>query len=122
MAATLPTLYYLPVRARGEALRMLLRYSSQAFRDEVVPFADWVATEKSRMPKNDDGRQTLPVFEDAGGMLPESAKIAAKIARHAGAPLWPDDTAAREAAGKMWGYNDSPCAPWCSEGVQRLGM
>lgn len=37
------TLYYLPVRARAENIRMMLAYAGVEFVDKVIPFADWKA-------------------------------------------------------------------------------
>ena len=36
-----PTLLYLPVRARGESLRMLLAYGEIEYKDTIIPFAQW---------------------------------------------------------------------------------
>ena len=36
-------LYYLPVRARAENIRMMLAYAGVAYEDRVIPFAEWKA-------------------------------------------------------------------------------
>ena len=90
-------LYYLPVRARGEALRMLLMHAGIDFEDRVLSFEEWQGGWKDKMPLNDAGERQVPVLElEDGSMMPESAKIAEYIARQAGAPLWPADLSQQE--------------------------
>merc|ERR1712216_140005 len=86
-SSTMLRLYYLPVRARGEALRMLLMHAGINFEDRVLSFEEWQAGWKDKMPLNDAGERQVPVLElQDGSMMPESAKIAEYIARQAGAP------------------------------------
>lgn len=95
---TVLKLLYLPLRARGEALRMLFRHAQIPFVSEVIPFAEWPKL-KSSMPK-----QQLPVLRlgHDGRLLPNSMDIGLHAARIKGRPLLPNDEADAECARDCW--------------------
>ena len=81
-------LLYLPLRARAEALRMMLHFSEIAFTDTVVSLEDWPAI-KATMPQGEGaefpgrpkGNRALPVLKLPNGqMIPDSSSIAEYIA------------------------------------------
>jgi len=90
-------LLYLPLRARGEALRMLLRHASVPFVNEVVPFSEWPQL-KPLVPNNQ--LPQLQLCEDT--LLPYTKDIALHIAKLAGPPLLPIDEAGKAAALNCW--------------------
>jgi len=74
------TLYYLPVRARGEALTMLAGHAGVALVNETVPLSEWPA-KKERLPAGKTGAKQLPVMAlPDGTLMPESLEIAKYIA------------------------------------------
>lgn len=94
-----PTLLYLPLRARAEALRMMLHYARIPFHDVVIPLDDWPKIKPAmpqgpgaEFPGREKGNRALPVLRLVNGdMLPESRDIAAWIAAQAGHPLLPEN-------------------------------
>jgi glutathione S-transferase len=94
-AASAVTLHYLPVRAKGEHLRMLLHAAGVPFEYQEYGFADgaWPAQKAAHAFPFD--RLPALTFTDAAGaahMLPESGAIARLLARWAG--LHPEDAVA----------------------------
>ena len=59
-------LIYLPLRARAEALRMLLRHADIPFVNEVVPFSEWPELKRS-VPDNQ-----LPQLQLHDRLLPQT--------------------------------------------------
>lgn len=113
------TLLYLPVRARAEALRMLLRHVNIQFVDRVVPFEEWTSL-KSTMPAGRSGAQQLPVLQlPDGTLMPESADIAKYIATLAGPLTLSEDV---DAAYRMWTLPDEFDAPGVSEAWPRHSL
>ena len=54
------TLYYLPLRARAEPLRMILGYCNIAYVDKVVPLTEWGALKASgKLPAGASGNVQL---------------------------------------------------------------
>merc|ERR1719469_610727 len=73
-------MYYFPLRARGEALRMVAAYGGVALVDEFIPFPEWAARKES-MPAGKTGSTQLPVMALPNGtLMPESLDIAKYIA------------------------------------------
>ena len=69
-------LLYFPLRARGEALRMLFRYSDITVAEEIIPFSAWPEL------KPTFSNQQLPqLCLDDGKLLPETADIALHVAK-----------------------------------------
>merc|ERR1711920_1158969 len=90
-------LYYFGVRARGEPLRLLLRYAAIPYADTVVDFKDW--PELKKMVPNG----TLPVILlPNGNYLDDTSKLARYIAERAGAPLMPIEKEKQKAAATMF--------------------
>ena len=75
------TLSYLPLRARAESLRMILRYCNIAFVDNVVSLEQWGPLKASgKLPPGNTGNVQLPVLElEDGTFMPESLDIAKYI-------------------------------------------
>mmetsp|Transcript_46454 Transcript_46454/g.132891 ORF Transcript_46454/g.132891 Transcript_46454/m.132891 type:complete len:231 (+) Transcript_46454:91-783(+) len=70
------TLVYFKLRARGEAVRMVARYSGVPVAEEIVELEEWPAL-KPTMPKGQ-----LPVLRlSDGSLMPESVDIALFLAR-----------------------------------------
>lgn len=117
-ASTVPTLLYLPLRARAEALRMLCRYTGFACEDKVIPLAEWASEWKPKMPNG-----LVPVLQLADGtLLPESLDIARHIAAQAGPSLLPSDPALAKSAEDAWLFGDNTSFAWISEGLPRFGL
>lgn len=101
------TLMYLPMRARAEALRMILLHANIPFHDQIITMAEWPSLKPSippgpigsEFPGRPKGNRGVPVLKFANGeMLQESRDIAHHIATKAGSPLLPSDaTLAAEA-------------------------
>ena len=91
-------LIYLPLRARGEALRMLLGHANIPFVNHEVPFAEWPAL-KPDVPNNQ-----LPALQlgSDGRLLPHARDIALHVATLAGSPLLPADEVDAELALDCW--------------------
>ena len=91
-------LIYLPLRARGEALRMLLHHGNIRFVNHVIPFAGWPAL-KPNVPNNQ-----LPQLElgSNGRLLPHMKDIALHVAALSGPPVLPVDEADAESALDCW--------------------
>ena len=51
-------LYYFPLRARGEPLKMLLQYARIPFVDHVIMLDEWPA-QKEKMPMGKNGQQQV---------------------------------------------------------------
>jgi glutathione S-transferase len=110
-------LMYLPLRARGEALRMLLRHADIPFVDHIVPFSEWPAL-KPNVPNNQ-----LPQLQlgSSGRLLPQSKDIALHIASLAGPPLLPSDAATAEDALDCWQILHSTSVPHLAVGSDPWG-
>lgn len=104
-------LLYLPLRARGEALRMLLCHTKIPYVNKVIPFAEWPAMKPS-VPNNQ-----LPQLElgNDGLLLPQSMDIALHIARIAGPPVLPNDEADAESALDCWRELHSTSLPYLDD-------
>jgi glutathione S-transferase len=86
---------YLPLRARAEPLRMLLRHAKIPYEDEIVAFADWPAL-KPTVPNNQLPQLvTRPSVDSPSGQTPilisDTKDIAVHIAKLAGPPIFPCD-------------------------------
>lgn len=97
-------LHYLPVRSKGEHVRMLLRAAALPFKDVVYPFTmgddGWPAAKKAgRFPF---GRLPVLCFTSGGSrhMLSESGAIARLLATRAG--LHPADAVAAAHADALY--------------------
>eukprot|EP00933_Yihiella_yeosuensis_P076893 TRINITY_DN86879_c0_g1_i1.p1 TRINITY_DN86879_c0_g1~~TRINITY_DN86879_c0_g1_i1.p1 ORF type:complete len:238 (-),score=34.35 TRINITY_DN86879_c0_g1_i1:74-787(-) len=102
-------LHYLPVRARAEPLRMMLKHANIPHTYKEISFADWPAV-KPTMPTG-----VVPVLEFPDGKrMPETADIAKYIAQQAGDPLWSPD------AERIFALLDATDAPWCSSAIPTL--
>lgn len=108
---TVLKLIYLPLRARGEALRMLLRHAKIPYVNEVVSFADWPAL-KPNVPNNQ-----LPqlVLGHDGRMLPHMMDIALHVANVSGPPLLPRADADAQAAIDCWRELHNTSAPYLDD-------
>lgn len=108
---TVLKLIYFPLRARGEALKMLLRTSKIPYVNEIVPFADW-----PNLKPNVPGNQ-LPQLRlgSDGNYLGNSMDIALHIAKIAGPPLLPADDADAECALDCWRELDKTSAPFIND-------
>lgn len=86
------TLYYLPVRARAEQIRLILAYGNIQYEDVVIDFDRW-ATEKSNREKFPFGQ--LPVLVLPNGLsIAQSGAITRYVAKLAGVyPTDPDKAA-----------------------------
>mmetsp|Transcript_7960 Transcript_7960/g.11897 ORF Transcript_7960/g.11897 Transcript_7960/m.11897 type:complete len:354 (-) Transcript_7960:15-1076(-) len=75
--------YFDCLRARAEHLRMMMRYASIPFEDELVAFNDWPSLKNGgKLPHGRGGKTQLPVLQkEDGTMIPETNDIAAYIAR-----------------------------------------
>ncbi|CAG9564479.1 unnamed protein product [Danaus chrysippus] len=71
-------LYYFPVKALGEAIRLLLAYGGQEFKDERVPMEKWPSV-KSSMPFGQ-----MPVLDIDGKKYCQSIPIARLLGRKYG--------------------------------------
>jgi len=90
-------LYYFAVRARGEPLRFLLRYTKIPYADHTVSPTDWPELKK-KVPKG-----KLPVIMLPNGeYLDETGDLARYIATRAGAPLMPIGKDEQDAAAHMF--------------------
>lgn len=105
---TVLKLIYLPLRARGEALRMLLRHTKIPYVNELIPFLEWPA-----LKPNVPGHQ-LPVLQlgNDGRLLPNSMDIALHIANVGGPPLLPSDEVSAECALNCWRELDRTSLPF----------
>ena len=112
-------LVYFPLRARGEAIQMLLRHAKVPFVNEVIPLTEW-STLKPHVPNG-----TLPQLQlgHDGSLVPHARDIALRIARIGGPPLLPDDDELAQRAVECWSelhlnalpYIDDPwsnATPW----------
>eukprot|EP00227_Mantoniella_beaufortii_P015759 CAMPEP_0197585426 /NCGR_PEP_ID=MMETSP1326-20131121/7732_1 /TAXON_ID=1155430 /ORGANISM="Genus nov. species nov., Strain RCC2288" /LENGTH=226 /DNA_ID=CAMNT_0043149929 /DNA_START=57 /DNA_END=737 /DNA_ORIENTATION=- len=75
-------LSYLPVRARGEAPRMMLIHYGVKFEDEVVDFATWGGSRKAEAPFGQ-----LPLLTANGAKLAQSGSIIHYLAEISGCSL-----------------------------------
>lgn len=81
------TLYYLPVRARAEQIRLILSFGNIPFEDVTISFDQW-ATEKSNSEKFRFGQ--LPVLILPNGMsIAQSGAITRYVAKLVG--IYPSD-------------------------------
>ena len=79
--------YYLPLRARGEPLRMMLIYGHIEFDDNVILFKDW---EETKNAKTICPFGQLPALKlDSGIVIAQSGAIAHYIAKICG--IYPTD-------------------------------
>mmetsp|Transcript_27042 Transcript_27042/g.41772 ORF Transcript_27042/g.41772 Transcript_27042/m.41772 type:complete len:263 (+) Transcript_27042:88-876(+) len=90
-------LLYLPLRARAEALRMLLSHASVPFVNEVIQFSDWPQV-KPTVPNNQ--LPQLQLYDDT--LLPHTKDIALHIAKLVGPPLLPMNEAGKASALHCW--------------------
>uniref|UniRef100_A0A7S2LXF7 Glutathione transferase n=1 Tax=Zooxanthella nutricula TaxID=1333877 RepID=A0A7S2LXF7_9DINO len=109
-AATMSVkLYYFGLRARGEALRMMMRYGGLPYEDHIVPFKDWLAGKKEQVPAGRTGQRQLPLLELPGGdLLPESFDIAMYIAKRTTPSLLGEDPAQAERLFKLGDTEETP--------------
>ena len=110
---TVLKLLYLPLRARGEALRMLLRHTKIPHVMETVPFAAWPAL-KPNMPGNQ--LPALQLGNESGRLLPNSMDIALHLAKISGPPLMPRDEADAACALSCWRELDRTSLPYIVAG------
>jgi len=90
-------LYYFKVRARGEPLRLLLRYAAIPYADHLVDKKAWPEL-KEKVPNG-----YLPVIQlQDGSFLDDTHKLARYIAERAGEPLMPLAEEKQEAAAAMF--------------------
>jgi len=90
-------LHYFPLRARGEPLRMLLRYTGLPHVDKIVTIDEWFGGEKDKAPPGRSGQRQLPLLGlPSGDLMPESLDIAKYIAERADPPLLGEDPAQAE--------------------------
>lgn len=85
--AMLPTLYYLPVRARAEPIRMILAYGEIPFNDVIVSFEQWpeLKSNKTTCPFGQ-----LPCMTLANGVtIAQSGAIVRYVAKLAN--IYPHD-------------------------------
>ena len=108
---TVLKLLYLPLRARGEALRMLLRHTKTRYVNEIVSFSDWPAL-KSQMPN-----KQLPVLQlgSGGKLLANSMDIGLHVANIMGPPLVPTNEADAESALDCWRELDGTSVPYIGD-------
>jgi glutaredoxin 2 len=112
-------LYYLPLRARAEPLRMILGYCGVEFVDNVVPLSEWGALKASgKVPPGTGGNVQLPALElEDGTMMAESLDIAKYVwTTVAGKPVTGCDPDA------LWLLNDTTDGPFNSPEFNRPGM
>ena len=104
-------LVYLPLRARGEALRMLFRHANIPFVNQVIPFDEWPAL-KPDMPNNQ-----LPQLQLGGDgrLLPHAKDIALHIATLSGPPLLPSNEADADSACECWRELHSTSVPYVDD-------
>lgn len=104
-------LLYLPLRARGEALRMLLRHTKLPHAQQIISFKEWPAL-KPKMPN-----QQLPVLQLGGDgrLLPNSMDIGLHIANVSGSPLLPKDEADAACAHECWRELDRTSLPYIDD-------
>lgn len=81
------TLYYLPLRARGEAIRMILAYGNIPYNDEIVDFERWAVMKQdhAKIPLGQLPVLTLP----SGRSIAQSGAIIRYVANLAG--VYPQD-------------------------------
>ena len=91
-------LIYLPLRARAEALRMLLLHTKIPFANQIVSLDEWPALKPS-VPNHQ--LPQLQLGEER--MLPHTRDIALHIATLAGPPVLPADAADAASALECWG-------------------
>ena len=119
-----PTLYYLPLRARAEPLRMMFEISGIDYKNENISLQDWPMI-KPTMPKGygaeypgrEPGNRALPVLripninvnDGEDTLMPESRDIARWIAEQAGpvGGLLPLDTKLQEECKDMFDKSQS---------------
>jgi len=90
-------LYYFPVRARGEPLRLLMRYAKIPYTDRIVQSGEWPKM-KSTVPNG-----YLPVIKLADGkFIGETSDLARFIATRSGPPLMPVDKVKQDAAARLF--------------------
>lgn len=113
------TLHYLPLRARAEPLKMILRHCGVTFVDRHVPFAEWGEWKASgKVPPGRTGNVQLPVLElEDGTLMPESIDIAKHV--------W-TVIAGKKVMGSdpdlLWALNDTRDAPFNSPDFILAGM
>mmetsp|Transcript_41959 Transcript_41959/g.111079 ORF Transcript_41959/g.111079 Transcript_41959/m.111079 type:complete len:239 (-) Transcript_41959:63-779(-) len=117
MAAKGLTLYYIPLRARAEALRMIMRHAGIAFEDRVFTLEEWKAEWKAKMPT---GKVPVLKLEDES-LMAESGDIARYLAAKVGPPLMPSDEAAAKGAQELWDLPDAT-GPWTSDDLPRISI
>ena len=108
---TVLRLLYFPLRARGEALRMLLKHTKTPYVNEVVPFADWPELK----PNVPNGQLPQLQLGGDGKLLPNSMDIALHIANIKGSPLLPSDEADANCALDCWRELDRTSMPFVDD-------
>ena len=108
---TVLKLIYLPLRARGEALRMLLRHAKIPYANQVVPFSEWPSL------KPNVTNHQLPQLQlgSEGRLIPHSMDIARHIAQISGPPLLPKDEADAACAHGCWRELHSTSMPYLDD-------
>ena len=106
-------LLYFPLRARGEALRMLLHHAKIPFVNQVVSFREWPALQPT-VPNNQLPQLQLGHNDE---LLPHAREIALHVARLHGQPLLPVDEPSQTLALDCWQELHSTslpfvCDPW----------
>jgi len=82
------TLYYLPLRARGEAIRLILAYGEIPYKDVIAYYPNWTTTMKGDTTRFPFGQ--LPVLELPSGLhLAQSGAILRYVAKLAN--VYPED-------------------------------
>jgi len=118
------TLHYFSVRARGEPIRMLMRYADIPFTNEYVAVESWMGLKEKGVYAKAPGatHATLPVLflEENGQQIPDSLAIAEWIAKEAPSKQLmgadPDRTRF------LWLSLDAEEAPWGGNGRATLGV
>ena len=83
-----PTLYYWPLRARGEATRMILHYGDINFVDSIIPLSEF-GTAKLEKPDLLPFGQLPTMILPTGTVITQSGAIVRYAAKLAG--VYPDD-------------------------------
>jgi len=118
------TLHYFSVRARGEPIRMLMRYADIPFTNVYVAVESWMGLKEKGVYAKAPGatHATLPVLflEENGQQIPDSLAIAEWIAKEAQSKQLmgadPDRTRF------LWLSLDAEEAPWGGNGRATLGV
>jgi len=94
--------YYFPVRARAEPLRLLLSYAKIPYTNRFVTSDEWPKL-KSGMPNGQ-----LPAIKFPNGeYMGETGDLARLIARRAGAPLMPEEKDKQQAAARIFDISNT---------------